>query len=332
MNEKPDILDETTYIVDSMGFQEEVAEALATTPRPSYLLPLKLLALSAGHVLGRPRILIFLLFWSLLLPLIVAAQIYQLASIDLAAVEDLPNTQSFIDFPNTVPAWLFQEWKLQSGKSLELASHSISVLMFVASMAGLLFAGGWMSTSIHYRSEHSLRAFLKGGAENFFPFLRTWLLGLPVFGLITWLFFGSPGEWIVALWLPEGSADLADDERTAFWVFQIREILYVFALLQVEGILDVTRSLLVVEKRRSAIFALFRGVGFFLRRFLGIFSLISLGIFFEVLLLFGANMVINYFDLSLLFNIFLFPFLRHFMRGVRYSALARYYQEVVKKS
>ena len=133
MSEKPDMLNETTYIVDSMGFQEEASEPLAISAKSSRFLSFRLLVSSAGHVLSRPRILIFLLLWSLLLPLVVAFPIYQMASMDLAAVEDLPNTQSVIDFPDIVPAWFFQEWKLQSGDSFELASHPMSVLILLVS-------------------------------------------------------------------------------------------------------------------------------------------------------------------------------------------------------
>jgi hypothetical protein len=275
--------------------------------------------------LMRPRVLCFLMLWSCVLPLVVAVPMFNQADRDLSMVQDLPG-QSVLALPESAPAWMFREWQIQSGDSLTSIADAMPLLILLSSIIGLLFSGGWMSMATHYRDEHSLRAFFKGGGETFFPFLRTWLLALPVFALTTYIFWGAPADWVLEKFMPEGDAGLAASETTGRAIDITRQVLYMFALLKIEIVIDLARASLVVGHRSSALLAVLRATGFLFRRPFAIFVIVLLGFVVEGVLIFSAEALRSFFEWPLLAAVFLLPFVRHLMRGARHSAVATYYR------
>ncbi len=275
--------------------------------------------------LMRPRVLLFLMLWSCVLPLIVAVPMFNQANRDLSMVQDLPG-QSVLALPESAPAWMFREWQIQSGDSLASIAEVMPLLILLSSIIGLLFSAGWMSMATHYRDEHSLRAFFKGGGESFFPFLRTWLLALPMFAGVTYVFWGTPAEWVLEQLMPEGDANLAASETTGRAIDIARQLLYMLALLKIEIIIDLARASIVVGQRSSALLAVLRAIGFLFRRPFAIFVIVLLGFIIEGVLIFGAEALRSFFEWPLLAAVFLLPFVRHLMRGARHSAVATYYR------
>ncbi|MFT7516840.1 MAG: hypothetical protein ACI84O_000625 [Myxococcota bacterium] len=340
MNDESEQLDKTEAIaepvvVDAMNYSEEPGAnqnpetfdtVVKARPRTSSRLgSAKFLFSGMRFALMRPRVLCFLMLWSCVLPLIVAVLMFNQADRDLAMVQDLPG-QSALALPESAPAWMFREWQIQSGDSLVSISEVMPLLMLLSSIFGLLFSGGWMSMATHYRDEHSLRAFLKGGGESFFPFLRTWLLALPLFALITYVFWGTPSEWVLAKLMPEGDASLAASETTGRAIDITRQVLYMLALLKVEIIIDLARASIIVSRRSSALFAIMRAIGFLFRRPFAVFVIVLLGFVIEGCLLVSVEWLRSLLGWSLLSAVVFMPFVRHLMRGARYSAVANYYR------
>ncbi|MBC8371050.1 MAG: hypothetical protein H8E25_13710 [Planctomycetes bacterium] len=324
-------------IVDAMNFSDEpdanqqpekmvdvADEKPAPTPeaRPGSV---RFLLGGMFFALMRPRVLCFLMLWSCVLPLIVAVPMFNQADRDLSMVQDLPG-QNILALPESAPAWMFREWQIQSGDSLASIAEVMPLLILLSSIIGLLFSGGWMSMATHYRDEHSLRAFFKGGGESFFPFLRTWLIALPLFALTTYVFWGTPSEWVLEKLMPEGDASLAASETTGRAIDITRQVLYMLALLKIEIIIDLARASIVVGQRSSALLAVLRAIGFLFRRPFAVFVIVLLGFIFEGALIFGAEAMRSFFEWPLLAAVFLLPFVRHLMRGARHSAVATYYR------
>ena len=275
--------------------------------------------------LMRPRVLCFLMLWSCVLPLVVAVPMFNQANRDLSMVQDLPG-QNVLSLPESAPAWMFREWQIQSGDTLTSISDVMPLLILLSSIIGLLFSGGWMAMATLYRDEHSLGAFLRGGGESFFPFLRTWLLALPLFALTTYFFWGTPSEWVLEKLMPEGDAALAASETTGRAIEITRQLLYMFALLKIEIIIDLARASIVVGKRSSAVLAILRAVGFLFRRPFAIFVIVLLGFTIEAALIFCSEWLRDLLEWPLIAAVFMLPFVRHVMRGARQSAVANYYQ------
>ncbi|MDP6962777.1 MAG: hypothetical protein QGF46_01270, partial [Planctomycetota bacterium] len=279
-------------IVDAMNFSDEPeanqeAEKIperqqesalpVSTPNPGSV---RFIIGGFFFALLRPRVLTFLMIWACALPLVVAIPMFGQANKDLSAIQDYPG-QTLLALPESAPAWMFREWQIQSSSSLDSIAATLPLLIFVSSLFGLLFSGGWMSMASHYRDEHSLRAFLKGGGETFFPFLRSWLLALPLFALTTYIMWGAPADWVLAKFMPEGDSSLADSEKTARAIDITRQVLYLFALLKIEIIVDLARASIVVGRRSSALLALLRAIGFLFRRPFAIFVVVLLGFIIE---------------------------------------------------
>ena len=321
-------------IVDAMNFSDEpdanqlpekmrdVGEESQQSARPGSV---HFLIGGIFFALIRPRVLCFLMLWSCVLPLVVAVPMFNQANRDLSAVQDLPG-QSILALPESAPAWMFREWQIQSGDTLTSISDVMPLLILLSSIIGLLFSAGWMSMATHYRDEHSLRAFLKGGGESFFPFLRTWLLALPLFALTTYVFWGAPSEWVLEKLMPEGDATLAASETTGRAIDITRQLLYMLALLKIEIIIDLARASIVVGKRSSAVLAILRAVGFLFRRPFAIFVIVLLGFIIEAALIFGSEWLRDLLEWPLIAAVFMLPFVRHVMRGARQSAVADYYR------
>ncbi len=62
--------------------------------------------------------------------------------------------------------------------------------------------------------------------------------------------------------MPEGDAGLAASETTGRAIDITRQVLYMFALLKIEIVIDLARASLVVGHRSSALLAVLRATGF----------------------------------------------------------------------
>jgi|FLOH01.1.fsa_nt_gi hypothetical protein len=284
----------------------------------------KILFTSILLAFARPRILIVLMTVSLLLPLVVALPAFQAADAHITSLQPVPGG-SAIHLPQLAPSWIFSEWERAAPTELPLVAQTLPVLLLLASLCNLLFSAGWMKVALQKERGHSLRYFLRGGGRYFFPFLRTWLLGLPFFALVTWIFWGAPAEWVFEQLLPNGDAAMAASERSGRWLETLRSVLYILSLWKMEIILDLARASLVVGQRNSAFLALFRAIGFFLRSPFQVFGLLLMSFALELLWIGGVEALRHLLHWPLWTLLLLLPFGRHVMRGARYAALARYY-------
>jgi hypothetical protein len=314
---------ETTLVVDALPLEGQAPlvprteeESPTLPPAPSYLGGGVALALS------RPRVLLFLMLPMLLLPLVVALPVFQGAEV-LGSVQAAPGGAE-LDLPDVAPSWLFREWLRDQPDLLGDAAAALPPLLLFMSLFHLIVCGGWMGLAVSRRQDHALRAFLGHGGRAFFPFLRTWLLGLPLFALVTWIFWGAPAEWFFGLFLPEGDPDLGASESTGRWLEILRQLLYLNALLKLELWLDLARASLTVGERRSALFAMMRSFVLFLRHPWGIYGLGLLGFGLELLWIAGAEALRRLLELPLWPMLLVLPFGRIVMRGARYAAIARF--------
>lgn len=283
---------------------------------PSYLGSAFLLALS------RPRVLLFLLLPLLLLPLVVALPVL-LGAEPLAPMQANPGGTA-IDLPEVAPSWVFREWTRAMPETLPAAAASLPPLLLFLSLFNLVVTGGWMGLAVTRRREHSLRSFLSHGGRSFFPFLRTWLIGLPLFAMVTYIFWGAPAEWFFSLFLPEGDPALGASESTGRWLEVLRQLLYLNALFKLELWLDLARASLTVGERRSALLAMVRSFWLFLRNPWGLYGLGLCGFGLELLWIAGAEAIRQVLGAPLWPMLLILPFGRIVMRGMRYAALARF--------
>jgi len=319
----PDAYFQTTRVVDA--FPVDDGPGSTATRRSQNVEPVaKILFGSIFLALARPRILLVLMTVSLLLPLVVALPAFQAADAHITSLQPVPGG-SAIHLPQLAPSWIFSEWERDAPTELGLVAQTLPALLLLASLCNLLFSAGWMKVALQVKRGHSLRHFLQGGGRYFFPFLRTWLLGLPFFALVTWIFWGAPAEWVFEKMMPDGDAAMAASERTGRWLETIRSVLYIVSLWKIEIILDLARASLVVGRRNSAFLALFRAIGFFMRSPFQIFGMLLLSFALELLWIGGAEAVRHVLNWPLWTLLLLLPFGRHVMRGARYAALARYY-------
>lgn len=313
----------TTMVVDAFPVSDPAPlESKALDPRERSI---------GSHLLGgiwaalaRPRLLLFLMGVSLLLPLVVALPAFFAADQHLGSLEAIPGGTP-IDLPSAAPAWLFEEWFRAAPSELKVVAQTLAPLLILASLFNLVITAGWMRFALLKRRRHSLRTFLQCGGHFFFPFLRTWLLALPMFAAITWIFWGTPAEWFFERMMPEGDANLAASEQTGRWLETLRQVLFLIALWKTEMLLDLARASMICGNRRSALFAIFRGIGFFLRSPLQVFGLMSLGFALELFWIAGAKAVQELADLPMWTLLLILPFGRIIFRGARYVGLASFY-------
>jgi len=319
------------FVVDALpenrgGPAPPVVAASSDDPPRGRLGPLSHLAAGFGDVLCRPRVLVFLVAVSVLAALPAALPVFRSAHLHLAPVVD-PASGPGIDLAGVAPDWLFADWQLRDPSLHALVGDLMAPAVLLSSWFGLLVCAGWMGLAREGRRGHGLSRFLAAGGSQFFPFLRTWFLGLPLFYGVTWLVWGAPGEWLMGLLLPEGQAGRAASERVAGWVVGGRELLSLFLVLGVEVLLDLGRASLVAGQRRSALLGLLRGFGYFLFEPLRVWWLVGAGFAFELLWLAAMSSLAAQGLLPLWALVLLLPFGRLVCRGARWAGLLRLYAE-----
>lgn len=288
-----------------------------------------------SHLMGgvriafsRPRILVFLLLVGMACALPVALAVHASASEHLVhAVDPLGDP---MDLVSGGPGWLLDEWRRADPSLIRSVGAVLAPLMFLAMLLGLVVTAGWMDVALHARHAHGLSAFLRGGGRFFFPFLRTWFLGLGAAAAVTWIFWSVPGDWVVARLIPEGDPDLAHSETVARWVENGREILYVLALLKLEIVLDLARASLVDGGRSSAVLAFIRGSAFWFRGSLRVFRFIFAGFALEIVWVAGLLAAVDQLGADLLWVAFLLPLGRIALRGARHAGLATLYAQTCR--
>ncbi|MHC4824576.1 MAG: hypothetical protein ACYTEP_11250 [Planctomycetota bacterium] len=314
----------TTMVVDAFPLEGPGTR----TPEPemprrrsvgSYYLSAVLLALA------RPRVLLFLLGLQLILPLMVALPTFFSAEQHLSSVEAIPGGTA-VDLPEIAPSWVFEEWFRAAPTEAKAAIQGLPALLLLVSLLQLVFTAGWMRLALREGRKHSLRIFLQSGGHFFFPFLRTWLLGLPLFAIATWVYWGLPGEWVFERLMPEGDPALAASERTGRWLEILRQVLYLLSLWKIEILLDLARASMICAGRRSALFALFRGIGFLTRSPMPVFGLMALGFGMELLWIAGVEAVRAALDWPIWTLLLLLPFGRIVLRAGRLIGLVDYYE------
>ena len=313
----------TTMVVDAYPIDDDSGFVQAKVAAPANS-ALRFLVGGIGLALARPRILLALVAITVLLPLVIALPAFQSADANLAQLQPLPGGTA-IDLPRMAPSWIFFEWQRNAPSDLGVAVQALPALLLLASLLNLLFSAGWMKVAVRGQRDHSLRLFLQGGGRFFFPFFRTWLLGLPCFALLTWVFWGAPAEWVFDQLLPDGDIAMAANERTGRWLETIRSMLYLLGIWKMEIILDLARASLVVGQRNSAFLALFRGIGFLTRTPFQVIGMLAVSFALELLWVGGCEAVRRALDWPLWSLLLLLPFGRQVLRGARYVALARYY-------
>lgn len=311
----------TTLVVDAFPGVGPGGAPDAELPGP----PSGLAHLLGGirFALARPRVLLLLCMSSWLLPLVVALPYFSSAQRHVLHAE-ANAAEGPADFLGATPAWMFSEWAYSGAGDLAAVSQVVAPLFFLASLFGLLVSAGWMGSIVHSRDRHGLRAFLGSGGRHYFAFLRTWLVGLPLFGLWTWLIFGAPGQALLASLVPPGDLGLAPSELVARRIETAREVIYVLGLLAVELWLDLARATLVSGKRSSALAALARGAREGIRRPLGILILVGAGIGLEILWLAALKAGADAVAIGPLALGLLLPFGRIVLRGARLAGLAAF--------
>jgi hypothetical protein len=131
----------------------------------------------------------------------------------------------------------------------------------------LFFLGGILERFRRSRPRFFLSDFLGSGGEYFFRFLR-----LAVFsGALYFLVFKL--AWWLFPWIRECTEDVTV-ERTVLLYNLLGAALIVFLLVLIKLIFDYAKVAMVVEERRSAFWALLRGVRFVFRRPLKTFGLV----------------------------------------------------------
>ena len=315
-----------TLVVDAMPFGDEGSavrgEELHPAPGASAFVPA--LAEGVRVVLARPRVLLFLLVLAVLLPLVAVLPTYASLDAQLQDAVALPGDGP-ADFLQGAPEWMLREWRSNDPQGAVAGGHALAAMVLVSSLLGLVFSAGWMSFAARDRRAHGLASFLRAGGRWFFPFLRTWLLGLPLFFAWTWVCWQAPADWLYAQLLPDGDPALAASENTGRWLQTLQLVVYYWGLLKLEIWLDLARASLVIGNRSSALLAMARGCGFFLRRPVSVLGLVLFGLGIELLWVAGIHAA----GLPILAVILVLPLGRIVMRGARHAGLASLYDSVV---
>ncbi|HJM40007.1 MAG TPA: hypothetical protein QGG59_07825 [Planctomycetota bacterium] len=323
-------LNPTPFVVDAVEHNSQPPNALdsqtSSQPTPS-MLPTHPRRGILGHflaglglALARPRVLVCLVAFSILLALPTATTVYQSARSGLTNVA-VPASEIPFNVAWSTPGWLLAEWKRETPNFSSAAQAALTPSILLSSLVGLLLAGGWMGIALSPRRRNGLLAFLRFGGEWFFPFFRTWLLGLPLFYGLTWIFWSSPFEWVLEQVVPEGKLDLAPSESLARWVEHGRETLYVLGLLVLELVLDLSRASMVANRGRSALLALFRGLGRFAYEPIRVLGFTGLGFVFELGWVVALSVLSARGLIPLWSLVFLLPFGRILCRAGRQAGL-----------
>jgi hypothetical protein len=302
----------------------ETMQPLATQAfvrnRPS---PWSYLGSGLAVALRSPSILLLLLVFSLLLPLVVVVPVYQSSVAELGHVQALPG-QAPIDLPNSAPAWLWHEWHRADADVFQSVASYLPWLVFIAAMWNLLVTGGWMHVGLATQRRPRARAFFQGGLQNFLPFFRVWLIGVPVLSTAAWAIWAAPGGWVMAQFLPEGNIDFAATELAGRIALNVRSVIFISALLQIEILLDLARAFLIVGPSQSALKATWRGLKSFACHPVRIYSLVLGSFALEFVWIAGVEFFRQAFELPLATLLILLPLGRQALRGGRYVALARF--------
>lgn len=276
-----------------------------------------------GVALVRPRVWLLLVLGSVLFGLAVATPVHQ------SALDNLAPTTTFADDPlrsdHAMPRWVFDDWTRLHASAFDAASSALAPLLLISSLFGVVVAAGWIHAAIRGRDEHSLKQFLSGAGQYFFPMLRLWLLALVFYALVTWFFWGPIGEWVMTQFFPAGDVDRATSETKAWWGETLRSVLYLFALLKVEILMDLSRAAVVSAGGRSALLALMRGIRFWMWRWPACLLLVGSGFAIEALWIYAAVELTMLASLPLWGLALLVPLGRILTRGGRTSGLALLY-------
>ena len=153
----------------------------------------------------------------------------------------------------------------------QLFQHSAPILAFGAlfALVWILLSGGVLSHLHRPPRRFTLAGFAGDGAGFFFRFFRLALLSAPlyygIFRLARWLFAR----------IERATMDLTV-ERTLLIYYLLAAALVVLLVVTVKMIFDYARVAIVVAERRSALLAVFAGLGFVLRRPLATYGLLAL--------------------------------------------------------
>lgn len=278
-----------------------------------------------GIALARPRVWLPLTALVILLGLVASYPVQDAAQSSFGHVVGFESDRGFID-AGVKPRWMFDDQAREDG-GLGTASV-LAPLMLLVSLLGALFAGGWMEIALHRRKDHGLVAFLSGGGQHFFPFLRLWVVALAGYAFCTWLVYGLPGDWLKEQLYPAGNPERALSESRVRWVDLVYSLVYLWGLLKIEIIIDLARATLVSSGRRSAIGAVFRALGFWIKRWWGCLVLVGGGFLLEAAVLFFAVSLHDFLGMPLWLLALLLPAARVVLRGGRQAGLALYYQQI----
>jgi hypothetical protein len=278
-----------------------------------------------GIALARPRVWLPLSALVILLGLVASYPVQDAAQNSFARVAGFEQDRGLLD-AGIMPRWMFDDQDREHGG---MGSPSaLAPLMLLVSLLGVLFAGGWMEIALHRRKEHGLIAFLGGGGQHFFPFLRLWVVALAGYAFCTWLVFGLPGDWLKDQLYPAGNPDRASSETRVRWVDLSYSLVYLWGLLKIEIIIDLARASLVASGRRSATGAVFRALGFWIKRWWACLVLVGGGLLLEAAVLFFAISLHDFLSFPLWGLALLLPAARVILRGGRQAGLALYYQQI----
>jgi len=142
---------------------------------------------------------------------------------------------------------------------LEDSTRSTGAAMaMLAMLVGVFTAGGWLQVFLERTEGHSLRRFFFGGSRYFFRFLRLLVLTLLSLGLLSFVIYGRPWDFLVNhLWLgiSDGDLEQLSSELTARRIVFLQDGLYFagVALLLAWG--DYTRTRLALHDTSSALWA-----------------------------------------------------------------------------
>ena len=290
---------------------------------PARLSSLSYLVSGLGVALRSPSILLLLLSFALLLPLVVVVPVYQSSVSELGHVQALPG-QPPIDLPNSAPAWLWSEWQRADAEVFQAVASYLPWLVFFAAMWNLFVTAGWMRVGLAEQRRPTAREFFKGGLQSFLPFFRVWLIGVPVLATAAWAIWATPGSWVMTLFLPEGQIDLAASETTGHLALQVRSLIFLSALWNIEILLDLARAFLLIGPGKSALKATWQGIKCFACHPLRIFTMMLGSFGLEFAWVAGVEFFRQAFDLPLGVLLVLLPLGRQALRGGRYVALARF--------
>lgn len=278
-----------------------------------------------GIALGRPRVWLALTALVILLGLVASYPVQDAAQSSFSRVVGFEEDRGLLD-SGAVPRWMFDDQAREDGGMG--APTALAPLFLLMSLLGVLFAGGWMEVALHRRKEHSLFAFLSGGGQHFFPFLRLWIIALAGYALCTWFVYGLPGDWLKDQLYPAGNPERATNENRVRWVDLAYSLIYLWGLLKVEIIIDLARATMVASGKRSAIGALFRGMGFWIKRWWACLVLVGAGFVLEGAVIFLAMGLGSFLGVPLWALAIGLPAARVVLRGGRQAGLALYYYQV----